>query len=244
MTKKKAEQEAEIRRKRIRFAIKWGIRVGYALLFIECGYILGLMPDWDQFINGPIQKSRIIQQYQFERTQHPDWPALRWKPVSFSSIPASLKRAVIVAEDARFYQHKGFDEESIKKAVEYDLSKGRLVYGGSTISQQTIKNFALSHSRDPLRKLHEAILTYFMENNVGKKRILEIYLNIAEFGRGIYGVEAASQHYFHKPVNELSLEQCLDLAATLPAPVNNNPATRTEFFVRHRNKIRRNMGLN
>ena len=242
MTKKKTQQDSDTRRKRIRLGIKWSIRLALALLCIECGYILGLMPDWDQFINGPIQKSHVIQQYQYERTQHPDWPPLDWRPVSMKEIPAQLRRAVVVAEDARFYQHKGFDEDAITKAIEYDLSKGRLVYGGSTISQQTIKNFALSHSRDPLRKLHEIILTYFMERNVGKRRILEIYLNIAEFGRGIYGVEAAAQRYFRKPVSELTLEQCIDLAATLPAPTNNNPATRTDFFIKHRNKIRRNMG--
>lgn len=185
----------------------------------------------------------MIQQYEYERTQHPDWPLLDWRPVQMEYIPDHLKRAVIVAEDARFYQHKGFDQEAIKQAIEYNIDKGRVVYGASTLSQQTIKNFALSHSRDPLRKLHEVILTYFMEQNVGKKRILEIYLNIVEFGRGIYGVEAAAQTYFNKSVNELTQYESVELAATLPAPIGNNPATRTDFFIRHRDKIRRHLGL-
>ena len=211
------------------------------MLFVELGFVLGLMPDWDQFIYGPIQKSRVIQQYQYDRTLHDDWPRLRWRPVELEDIPEGLRRAVTVAEDARFYQHKGFDQEAIKNAMEYNLKKGRLVYGASTISQQTIKNFALSHSRDPLRKLHEVILTYFMERNVGKKRILEIYLNIAEFGRGIYGVEAAAQYYFSLPVGELNQRQFIELAATLPAPVQHNPKTRTDFFNKRTAKIRRHL---
>jgi monofunctional biosynthetic peptidoglycan transglycosylase len=214
-----------------------------ALLLIEFGYVLGLMPDWNQFIHGPIQKSSIIQQYEYEQTQHRDWPALRWHPVPLFMIPKHVMRAVVVAEDSRFYQHKGFDQQAIREAIEYNLSRGRIVYGASTISQQTVKNFFLTTSRNPLRKLHEAILTYAMEKNVGKQRILEIYLNISEFGRGIYGVEAASRHYFGKSVSEIHPEEAVELAATLPAPVNHNPTTRTAFFLKHKSKIRQHLGL-
>jgi monofunctional biosynthetic peptidoglycan transglycosylase len=211
-------------------------------LLIEFGYVLGLMPDWDQFIQGPIQKSSIIQQYEYQQTQHRDWPALRWHPVPMFMIPEHMVRAVVVAEDSRFYQHQGFDQQAIKDAIEYNLSKGRIVYGASTISQQTVKNFFLTTSRNPLRKLHEAILTYAMEKNVGKQRILEIYLNISEFGRGIYGVEAASRHYFGKSVSEITADEAVELAATLPAPVNHNPATRTAFFLKHKAKIQQHLG--
>jgi monofunctional biosynthetic peptidoglycan transglycosylase len=221
--------------------IKWSGVFLVALLLIEIGYVWGLMPDWDQFIHGPIQKSRIIQQYEYDQTLHEDWPPLRWHPVPMFMIPQHLTRAVIVAEDSRFYQHKGFDADAIKRAIEYNLSKGRIVYGASTISQQTVKNFFLTTSRNPLRKLHEAILTYAMEKNVGKERILEIYLNIAEFGRGVYGVEAASRYYFHKSVSELNQWESLELAATLPGPVKHNPNTRTDFFQKHRAKILRHL---
>ena len=225
------------------FWAKWAGIVVAALLLVECGFILGLMPDWDQFIRGPIEKSSIIQQYEYEQTLHSDWPPLHWHPVPLASIPQNLLRAVVVAEDSRFYNHEGFDQEAIKDAIEYNFSQGRIVYGASTISQQTVKNFFLTTSRNPLRKLHEVILTYAMEKNVGKKRILEIYLNISEFGRGIYGVDAASKFYFGKPVSEINVEEAIDLAATLPAPANHNPATRTVFFLKHRDKIRKHLGL-
>jgi monofunctional biosynthetic peptidoglycan transglycosylase len=123
--------------------------------------------------------------------------------------------------------------------MEYDLSEGRLVYGGSTISQQTIKNIFLSPSRNPLRKWHEFVLTMGMEHHLSKKRILSLYLNIAEFGRGIYGVDAASRYYWGIPVSEISVNQAIELAATLPAPVRHNPNTHTRFFLKRVKKIGR-----
>jgi monofunctional biosynthetic peptidoglycan transglycosylase len=241
--KKTDEQPIKSKFSRLMLTAKWGAVLIAALLLVEVGYVLGLMPDWDQFIHGPIQKSSIIQQYEYKQTLHSGWPPLRWHPVPMFMIPKHLTRAVVVAEDSRFYQHKGFDQEAIKHAIEYNLSKGRIVYGASTISQQTVKNFFLTTSRNPLRKLHEAILTYAMEKNVGKARILEIYLNISEFGRGVYGVEAASRHYFGKSVSEITPWEALDLAATLPAPVHHNPSTRTDFFLKHRAKIKGHLGL-
>lgn len=241
--KKKAVEKPQPKTAKLLFWAKWSAVLLAALLLIEFGYILGLMPDWDQFIHGPIQKSSIIQQYEYEQSLHNDWPPLRWHPVPMFMIPRQVSRAVVVAEDSRFYSHKGFDQEAIKDAIEYNLSKGRIVYGASTISQQTVKNFFLTTSRNPLRKLHEAILTYAMERNVGKKRILEIYLNISEFGRGIYGVEAAARYYFGKSVSELNVEEAVELAATLPAPVHHNPNTRTAFFLRHKEKIKQHLGL-
>jgi len=223
--------------------LKWGIRLIIALFLIEVGYIWGLMPDWEQFTHGPIQKSRLIMKYEFRQHNQADLPKLRWRPVSFKIIPEHLSRAIVVAEDSRFYSHKGFDQEAIKWAMEYNLSKGKFAYGASTLSQQTIKNILLNPSKNPLRKIHEAILTFAMEQHVGKQRILEMYLNIAEFGLGIYGVDAAARHYFHKSVSELTINESIDLAATLPSPKNNNPQTRSKQFVRHRDKIRSHLGF-
>ncbi len=224
--------------------LKWlGILLG-ALLLVETGYILGLMPDWEEFKYGPIPKSRYIKKYEYERTMDDSLPKLRWYPIRLSIIPKHVIRSVIVAEDSRFYQHQGFDQEALKKAMEYNLSKGKLIYGASTISQQTVKNLFLTPSRNPLRKFHEAILTYAMEKNVGKQRIIEIYLNNAEFGRGIYGVEAAARYYFAKNAGQLSKVESIQIAATLPSPVKNNPSTRTQSFLKRQNKIAQHMGLN
>ncbi len=123
--------------------------------------------------------------------------------------------------------------------MEYNLSKQRMVYGASTISQQTVKNLFLSPSRDPLRKWHELVLTLGMERNLSKQRILEYYLNVAEFGRGIYGVDAAARHYWDVPVYRLGRREAIELAATLPSPVRHNPATRTRAFNKRVQRINR-----
>ena len=133
----------------------------------------------------------------------------------------------------------GLDIDALKEAMETNLSEKRLIYGGSTISQQTVKNVFLNPSRNPLRKWHELLLTIGMERNLSKKRILEHYLNVAEFGRGIYGVDAAARHYWNVPASKLTSRQAIELAATLPSPVRNNPKTRTSSFNNRVNKIRR-----
>lgn len=150
-----------------------------------------------------------------------------------------MVRAIIVAEDARFYSHSGIDMEALKAAMEYNLSEKRFIYGGSTISQQTVKNIFLSPSRNPLRKWHELLLTIGMERKLSKKRILELYLNVAEFGRGIYGVEAAARYYWGISAARLSARQSIQLAATLPSPVTHNPDTRTKIFNKRVRKISR-----
>jgi len=222
--------------------IKWGWRILIALVLIDTGYLIGISPDWGLYAEGPIPQSRFIQKYQQDKADHKQWPRLHWQPVALGRIPEHLIRAVVVAEDSRFFHHNGFDEQAFKEAMQYNLSKRRLVFGASTISQQTVKNLFLSPSRNPLRKWHEFVLTYSMERNISKKRIIEIYLNVAEFGRGIYGVDAAAQHYWNKSVSKLSFSQAVELAATLPSPVKHNPVTQTKFFVRHKKKIRKHLG--
>jgi monofunctional biosynthetic peptidoglycan transglycosylase len=206
---------------------------------MDTGYLIGIWPDWSLYQKGPIQQSNFIRQYIFDQYKHPKWPDLSWKHKPISRISRHMIRALIVAEDARFYSHSGIDMEALQAAMEYNLSEKRLVYGGSTISQQTVKNIFLSPSRNPLRKWHELLLTIGMERNLTKKRILELYLNVAEFGRGIYGVEAAARYYWGKSAARLSSRQAIELAATLPAPVKHNPATRTRFFKKRVKKISR-----
>ena len=206
---------------------------------MDTGYLIGIWPDWDLYKNGPIQQSNFIRSYIFEQYQNRDWPELLWKPKPIDKISRHMIRALVVAEDARFYSHSGIDMEALQAAMEYNLSEKRLVYGGSTISQQTVKNIFLSASRNPLRKWHELLLTIGMERNLTKKRILELYLNVAEFGRGVYGVEAAARYYWGISASRLSANQAIQLAATLPSPVTHNPDTKTRFFNKRVRKINR-----
>ena len=219
--------------------MRWSLRILPVLVMMDFGYMIGIWPNWDLYSEGPVPRSSFILDYEIERHRHLGWPALHWRSVGIEKIPRNMVRALIVAEDARFYSHSGVDIDALKTAMEYNLSERRLVLGASTISQQTVKNLFLNPSRNPLRKWHELVLTIGMERALSKKRILEIYLNVAEFGRGIYGVDAAARYYWGKRASQLSARQCIELAATLPSPVNHNPATRTRTFQNRVKKIRR-----
>jgi len=218
---------------------RWSWKILLLVFVMDTGYLIGIWPDWKIYAEGPIQQSNFIRNYISERYRHRDWPRLRWQPTSINKIPKHMIRALIVAEDARFYSHSGIDTDALKEVMEYNLSKKRFIYGGSTISQQTIKNIFLSPSRNPLRKWHEFMLTIGMERNLSKQRILSLYLNIAEFGRGLYGVNAAAQYYWGIPASRLSVKQAVELAATLPAPAKNNPKSRSKFFLKRVKKIGR-----
>jgi monofunctional biosynthetic peptidoglycan transglycosylase len=136
----------------------------------------------------------------------------------YARISANLKRAIIAAEDMKFVDHEGFDWEGIQRAMEKNQKKGKAVAGGSTITQQLAKNLFLSGERSYLRKGQEAVITLMLEAILDKQRILEIYLNVAEWGVGVFGAEAASRHYFGTGAAGLSAEQAARLAAMLPRP--------------------------
>ncbi|HBH61317.1 MAG TPA: monofunctional biosynthetic peptidoglycan transglycosylase, partial [Nitrospiraceae bacterium] len=138
-------------------------------------------------------------------------------------------KAVLIAEDDKFYQHEGFDFEAIQKAIEKDIKQKKFKFGGSTISQQLAKNLYLSPSKNPLRKVMEAFLTWRIETTLSKKRILELYLNLVEWGEGIFGIEAASFHYFGKPAADLTPDEAARLASVLPNPRRYNPAGTSRY---------------
>jgi monofunctional glycosyltransferase len=143
---------------------------------------------------------------------------LRYSWVPYDRISPHLKRAVVAAEDAKFLDHEGFDWDAIQKARQKNEQRGKVVAGASTISQQLAKNLFLSGSRSWSRKAEEAIITWMLERTLSKRRILELYLNVAEWGEGIYGAEAAARHHFGIPAAALTPEQSAWLAAILPSP--------------------------
>ena len=151
--------------------------------------------------------------------------------VDIDDISGNLVTAVVYAEDGLFMYHNGFDVKQMKIAYK-DNAAGKRFRGGSTISQQTAKNVFLPHSRTMLRKAVEAYYTVMIEAVWGKKRILEVYLNVVEFGDGIYGCEAAAQHYFGHSAARLTQTEAAQLAATLPAPLTRNPAHQTPYYKR------------
>jgi monofunctional biosynthetic peptidoglycan transglycosylase len=157
----------------------------------------------------------------------------KWVPIS--QISPNIIKAVLIGEDDKFWNHDGFDVNGMEQALERSLKKGS-VAGGSTISQQLAKNLYLSPSKNPIRKIKEAILTWRIENTLSKRQILELYLNVAEWGDGIFGIEAAAQHYYHKSAKNLSGLEAAHLAAVLPNPIRYN-ATGNQKYVSNRSRI-------
>ncbi len=190
----------------------------------------------------PVYVTPLVLLRTGEYTLDGKWVAIKkdWTPIE--EISPHLQRAVIASEDPKFLSHNGFDFEAIVKAI--DANKRRKVkMGASTISQQTAKNVFLYPSRTYLRKGLEVYFTVLIEALWGKKRILEVYLNVIELGHGIYGAEAASLHYWHKPASKLSQGEAQLFAAILPNPRRWSPKTPTNFVLRRRNFIRRNLVL-
>ena len=139
--------------------------------------------------------------------------------VSLPQISPYVIKAVIIAEDDKFWSHEGFDFEAMQKALAKDIEKGKFRIGGSTISQQLVKNLYLLPEKSIIRKVKEAIITWRIERKLSKKRIIELYLNVAEWGDGLFGVEAAARHYYGKPALSLTAPEAARLAVMLPSPL-------------------------
>ncbi len=165
--------------------------------------------------------------------------AQRWIPLS--RLPRHVIDAVIVAEDGTFFTHSGVDWFEVQESIGKNVREGRAARGASTITQQLAKNLYLSTSKDPVRKLKELIITLLLEHQLGKNRILELYLNVIEWGRGIFGIEAASHAYFGKSASGLSLDEALRLAAVIPSPLRHLPDTDTRYVMRRKAIILRRL---
>jgi monofunctional biosynthetic peptidoglycan transglycosylase len=164
----------------------------------------------------------------------------RW--IAYRRVSPSLTRAVLVAEDAAFWSHDGVDYDELEKSIELDWARGQLMRGASTITQQLAKNLYLSPSRNPLRKFRELIIARRLEGELTKQRILEIYLNVIEWGDGLYGVEAAAQTYFHHSASTLTPSEAALLAGAIINPRLLTPQKPTPRLLRRQQMILKRMG--
>lgn len=208
---------------RIRRWILYGSLAVAAVLLLVSIFVLLTWPDVEALAEANPQTTAFIDR---ARSQGID---VEWRWVPSGSISSDLKTAVLVAEDLSFFDHDGFDTHEIKIAAR-DAIQGKRVRGASTITQQLAKNLWLSPSRSPTRKLREIVLTHQLEKHLSKRRILEIYLNVAEFGPGVYGAEAAALHFFAIPAADLNAEQAARLAASLPRPSKWHPGVESRGY--------------
>lgn len=162
-----------------------------------------------------------------------------WTPLE--RISPELLHAVLLAEDDTFYRHRGFDFEQIRQAVRIDWERGRWAYGGSTLTQQLARNLYLSPEKTLARKLREAFIAWKLERALSKRRILELYLNVAEWGPGVFGAQAAARTYFGKDASELSADEAVALACALPSPRRFHPFSQAAKLVRRRENVLQRM---
>lgn len=195
--------------------------------FIHIWYWVDHNPESTAFMDARLERLREKNPQAVVRHQ--------W--VGYNRISVNLKQAIIAAEDARFLDHEGFDWEGIQKAYEKNLKKGKVVSGGSTITQQLAKNLFLSGERTWWRKSQEAVITVMLETIMSKRRILEIYLNVIEWGNAVFGAEAAAHYHFGVPAANLAPGQAAQLAAMVPSPRRYQPGSATPYLMKRAARI-------
>jgi len=197
-----------------------------AIIFRVCLLVISLFVAYQLWLvahvywwidHNPESSAFMETQLQVLQSKDPE-AELKHRWIAYNQISPNLKKALITSEDAKFLDHDGFDWEGIQTAWEKNLKKGKIVAGGSTISQQLAKNLFLSGKKTPWRKLEEAAITIMMEKMMSKRRIFEIYLNVIEWGNGVFGAEAAARHYYRKSARNLSAGESAKLAAMVPNP--------------------------
>jgi monofunctional glycosyltransferase len=212
--------------------------VGFALL----AYLYLTLPDVRALKTSNPSSTAFIDLREREARSNGKEPRRRQRWVAYSQVSQDLKRAVLVAEDAAFWQHEGVDVEQLQESLEKDWARMQFARGGSTITQQLAKNLYLSPSKNPLRKLRELIIARRLEAELKKARIFELYLNVIEWGDGVYGVEAASRIYFQLSAAELGPEESALLAASIINPRVLSPAHPSSRLIRRQQLILRRMG--
>jgi monofunctional glycosyltransferase len=226
-----------------------GLRRWLRILAVTAFLVVGVMVIWQASrwpdVAGLARRNptstAFIDAYKTRERAAGHEPRVAWTWVAYGAISPALKRAVLVAEDIGFFSHRGFEPAELRNAVERAIEDGSMPRGASTITQQVAKNLWLSASRNPLRKAKEAVLTWQLERRLMKRRILEIYLNVAEFGPGVYGAEAASRRYFGKSAAALTDDEAAQLAASLPNPRAWHPGAAGPAYRRQVETIKRRM---
>ena len=214
--------------------------IAVACVWVAYGYLT--LPDIRSLRTSNPKTTAFIELRDREARNQGKEPRRSQQWVSYRAISADLKRAVIVSEDAAFWQHDGVDYDELQKSIELDWARGQLVRGASTITQQLAKNLYLSPSRNPFRKLRELIIARRLEAELTKTRIFEIYLNVIEWGDGIYGIDAASRAYFKQPASALGPSASALLAGAIINPRVLSPAKPTARLLRRQQIILRRMG--
>jgi monofunctional glycosyltransferase len=220
----------------------WIWHIAAALFVLMLCYQAWIAAHIAWWINhNPTTSAFMDDRLEVMQSKDPD-ARLKHKWVPYKNISNHLKRALIASEDAKFVDHEGFDWEGIQKAYEKNMARGKIVAGGSTISQQLAKNLFLSTKRTPWRKGEETIITLMLEAIMEKERIFDIYLNTIEWGNGIFGAEAAARHYYQISASQLSAEQAATLAAMVPNPRYYDNHREAKGLLRKTEIILNNMG--
>jgi monofunctional biosynthetic peptidoglycan transglycosylase len=229
--------------KRPRWRRWWrrGLLAFGVLLVLIAVWQLATWPDVAALAKENPDSTAFIDAWKRQAVRDGRKPSPRWRWVPYGAISPQLKQAVVVAEDIDFFSHHGFATGELKAALSDAWQEGKAPRGASTITQQLAKNLWLTPSRNPLRKLKEAALAAQLEKHLGKRRILELYLNVVEFGPGLYGAEAAARHYYGIPASALSADQAAALAASLPRPKSWHPGVETRGYRRYVATVRGRM---
>jgi monofunctional biosynthetic peptidoglycan transglycosylase len=225
--------------KALRRILLWLIAATFA--FVLALQLYFFVQIWWWVDHNPASTSFMRHQLALMQEKNPK-AKLQHKWVPYNRISVHLKRAIIASEDSNFSEHEGVDWEALQKAYEKNARKGKIVAGGSTITQQLAKNLFLSGQRSYLRKAQEFIITYMLEFLMDKERIFEIYLNVVEWGNGVFGAEAAAQHYYGIPAASLGPAQAAQLAVMLPNPRFFDRNRGSGYLARRTNVILRRMG--
>jgi monofunctional biosynthetic peptidoglycan transglycosylase len=196
-----------------------------------------VLPDVGKLVDENPVKTAFMENREAEwKEQGLTDKKIQQKWVSLNNVSPNLIKAVLIAEDDKFWKHEGFDYQAIERSIEKDIAAKKFKMGGSTISQQLAKNLYLSSSKNPVRKIKEAILTWRIEKKLSKRRILELYVNLVEWGDGIFGIDQAARHYYGVTPARLSAQQASKLASVLPNPIKFSPVG-SSSYVRNRSRI-------